>query len=398
MAYVSKENKRYENFAYIKPDGTFYDNTGISGDVKQRDYFKQAMSGTAAVSDPVLSRSTGKMVTVVAVPVKTGGKVTGVLFGAISMEKVTKRVLSIKIGQTGYAYVLQQDGLAIIHPDRKIAMRVNAVKDPKLPQILREVNERIVKGTAGSTDYDYNGSSKIISFTPVPDVKWFLAIDVPTAEVTEAVAVLTKISLATIITVLLLTSIIIIWLARRIAKPIVILQEAANRIADGDLAEINLGIVSNDEVGRLGHSFEQMTRKLRELIREILQAADQMAASSEQFSASAEQSSQAANQIATAITDVAAGNNEQMDAVKETTAVVQQMSASSQQVAANANHAAVQSVQAVDRAQAGSKSVEKVVAQMNQIDKTVNLSAQVVAKLGERSRFRTRGQVPCFRL
>lgn len=205
LIYVGKENKRYENMAYIMPDGTFYDNGGNTGNLSQREYFKKAMQGEAAVSDPVISRATGKMVTVVAVPVKTDGKVTGVLFGTIGMEDILKKISAIKAGQTGYAYVLQADGLVVIHPDKEIAMKANAVKDEGFPKEFRSVNERIVKGEAGVAEYEYAGTAKMVAFAPVRGGKWFLAINVPAVEMSGAVSSLTVISLTTIIVVLLLT-------------------------------------------------------------------------------------------------------------------------------------------------------------------------------------------------
>ncbi len=75
-----------------------------------------------------------------------------------------------------------------------------------------------------------------------------------------------------------------------------------------------------------------------------------------------------------------------MNAVEETSAVVEQMSASIQQVAATANEVAAHSFKAAEQAQTGDKAVTKAVSQMEHIEQTVNHSAQVVVKLGERSK------------
>ena len=386
LDYVCRESGRYESLAYVLPNGMSYNNIGLSIDISQREYFKKAIAGQTAVSDPVVSKATGKMVVIVAVPVKSDGKVTGVLFGAISMNSVADKVLAVKVGQTGYAYILQEDGVAIIHPDKEIAMKVNAIKDTKFPQVLRSVNERIVKGEPGVASYEYAGIDKLVSFAPITGVKWFFALNVPRNEVTGAVSALSTISLLTIVIVLAITAILIAWYARRIAKPIQELEAAANRIAAGDLSIAKLEINSDDEIGRLGHSFEQMTHNLRTLIQKVHGATEQVAASSEELTASAEQSALAASQIATSITDVAAGANSQMEVASTTSAVVEQMSANISQIAANTNQVAVQSGQVADKAKDGDKAVEKAVAQMGQIEETVITSAQVVAKLGERSK------------
>jgi methyl-accepting chemotaxis protein len=66
--------------------------------------------------------------------------------------------------------------------------------------------------------------------------------------------------------------------------------------------------------------------------------------------------------------------------------VVEQISASIQQAAGTTNEVAVQSAQAAAKANDGSKSVNKAISQMAQIEQTVNTSAKVVAELGERSK------------
>ncbi|HWR29948.1 MAG TPA: HAMP domain-containing methyl-accepting chemotaxis protein, partial [Negativicutes bacterium] len=180
--------------------------------------------------------------------------------------------------------------------------------------------------------------------------------------------------------------IIVIWFARRIANPIREIESAATRIAAGDISLKKLGIVSNDEIGRLGHAFETMTENLRGLIKKVGMSTDQVAASSEELTASAEQSAQAATQVAQVITEVASGAEKQLKAVGETASIVEHMSTGVRQIAANANTVAGASSKSADMARAGSQSVEKAIAQMGTIEKTVVRSAGVVTKLGERSK------------
>ena len=173
--------------------------------------------------------------------------------------------------------------------------------------------------------------------------------------------------------------------ARNISRPVNGLAVAAKKVAGGDLTE-QVKVSSRDEIGQLAAAFNIMVVELRDLVKSVTVDAEQVAASSEELTANSEQSAQAAKQIATAITDVAAGATAQMEAANETSATVEQMSAGIQQIAANTNQVADQSVQASVKARNGGNEVEKAVRQMSQIEDTVNTSAQVVAKLGERSK------------
>ncbi|KYZ78159.1 hypothetical protein AXX12_01030 [Anaerosporomusa subterranea] len=386
LAAAKDTNRLYDGLVYADASGMSWAADGVKVSVADRAYFKHVMQGATFVSNPMVSKGTGHLVSVVAVPIKSAGNIVGILFGPMSMEEFSQKVLSIKAGQTGYAYVLQEDGLVIIHPNKEIAMKVNGLTDTQLPPGIRSVNERLVKGEKGIASYDFAGDSKYVSFAPIPGVKWSLAINVPKSEVTSAVSALTTISLVTIFVVLVITAIFIALYARRIARPIQTLEVAANRIATGDISITKLGITSNDEIGRLGQSFEQMAGNLRSLIQQVLDATGQVAASSQELTASSEQSAQAANQVTASIADVAAGASAQMEAASETTAVVEQMAANIRQIAANANQVATQSAKAADKAKDGDKAVERAVVQMGQIEGTVNSSAQVVTKLGERSK------------
>lgn len=382
----NKTNGRFDTFGFIAPTGIARDSSGVTINLGTRAYFEKAMKGEAAISDPVVSPATGGLVVVIAVPVKTEGRIAGVFFAALRLDDVIKKVSEVKIGKTGYAYVLKGDGLTIANPNKELVMKDNPLKNDKLPPALRQNAERMVKGESGITRYEYNGVEKMVGFAPVASVGWSLAVTVPFAEATEVLSGLTWISILTIIVVLVIATGFIVWFSRRIAKPIQALESAANKIAGGDLSMTSLGIRSNDEIGRLAKSFEQMTQNVRSLIRQISGEAEHLAASSEELTASADQSSQATKQVALSIQEVAGGAAEQMNAANETSAIVTEMSAGIQQISANASSVASQTEAAAEKAVSGGAAVDKAVTQMSQIEQTVNTSAQVVEKLGERSK------------
>ena len=386
MEAARQSDKAYESMVFVEASGVSHDSQGPVANVAAREYFKQALSGKASVSDPVISKATGHAVVVVAVPVKVGGKSVGVLFGAINMEELSSKVLSIKIGKTGYAYVVQSDGMTIVHPDKAMVMKDNILQNPNAPRELKQTTEKMVKGERGLTRYSYNGTDKMVSFSPVPNSRWSLALTAPVAEITEVLSSLTMISLATIAVVLLVAAVVVILFARRIARPIRKIESAAARIAAGDISANRLDIRSNDEIGRLGRAFEAMSENLRALIKKVGASTDQVAASAEELNASAEQSAQAAMQIAQVITEVAVGAEKQQKAVEHTAATVEQMSAGIRQIADNTEKVASASANSAEIAATGSKSIEKSIGQMNIIEKTVTKSAEVVAKLGERSK------------
>lgn len=383
---AAKANDAYTLVSYVDIQGNAFTSQGAKLKVMERDYFQQAISGKIFISDPMIGKSTGRPLTVISIPVKKDNQVTGVIYGAIDMETIEKKVLNIKVGQTGYAFVVQGDGLRIIHPDKEKAMKYNPLKDTGILPEEKDLNERILKRESGIARFNDKGNDRFVAYAPIPGVDWSVAMEVPVAEVTGVVSSLKTISLVTIIAVLIVCGLFVVWFARRIAKPIQKLETAANRIAAGDLSQTKVDVTSNDEIGRLGHSFEQMAQSLRGLIQKVQGATEQVSASSEQLTASSGQAAQAANQVAEAITDVATGAENQLKAVDETTNIVEQLSAGVQEVAANASNVAATAQQTSAAAQEGGKAVQQVTRQMTQIEKAVDGSAQLVVKLGERSK------------
>jgi methyl-accepting chemotaxis protein len=176
------------------------------------------------------------------------------------------------------------------------------------------------------------------------------------------------------------------YITKIIAAPLNAMVLLCKELAAGDFRDKPRKVVRKDEIGQVDDALADMRDALRILMKHINESAEQLAASSEELTASADQSAQAANQVAESITGVANGAEKQLSVASDTSAVMQQMSASIQQVAANANEVAGQTAQATDRAKEGNKSVNKAVNQMAAIEQTVTNSAQVVTKLGERSK------------
>lgn len=176
-------------------------------------------------------------------------------------------------------------------------------------------------------------------------------------------------------------------IASSLTKPLGTMVEVCNDFAAGDFRDKQRqsGAGRTDEIGLLYQALAAMQNNLRPLIKGISTSAEQVAASSQELTASSEQSAQAAGQVASSISQIALGAEQQLSAANETASIVGQMSLNMQEIAAKANQVSFQSSHANDQANQGITTVEKAVAQMTQIEGTVNSSADVVAKLGRRS-------------
>jgi methyl-accepting chemotaxis protein len=135
---------------------------------------------------------------------------------------------------------------------------------------------------------------------------------------------------------------------RSVTQPIAELVVVANRIAEGDLREVNAKI-TKDETGMLQAAMVKMTESLALTIAQVRSAADALSGASGQVSSTAQSLSQ--------------GTSEQAASVEETTASLEQMSASITQNADNSRTTEQTAVKgAVDAEESGKVAIETTVA------------------------------------
>ena len=195
-----------------------------------------------------------------------------------------------------------------------------------------------------------------------------------------------QITISIIVVSFVILGLIGFFITKMITKPLTAIVLSCEELATGDFRDKPRRLVQKDEIGQLADVLGKMKGSLRTVLKQVNESAEQVAASSEELTASAEQSAQASNQVAASISEVATGAEKQVNAINETTAILEKMTTSLQQVDTNTNLAAEKSTQAVEKSKIGSLSVTKAVNQMIKIEQTVNNSAKVVTKLGERSK------------
>jgi len=170
-----------------------------------------------------------------------------------------------------------------------------------------------------------------------------------------------------------------------IINPLQSMVIRAEKMAQGDFTDRNVGMLSRDEIGHLGQAITIMTENLRGLVSQVTDSVQQVAAASTILTDGAERSAQSATQVAESVMQVAQGTHQQSNAVNETSGIVDTMSANIQHVADNAAIVVGVASQGTQTAQAGNKAVEAAVRQMANIEEKVTNLSTVVTKLDVRS-------------
>ncbi|MCY8854904.1 methyl-accepting chemotaxis protein [Bacillus inaquosorum] len=173
-------------------------------------------------------------------------------------------------------------------------------------------------------------------------------------------------------------------LLKSIMVPLRSMNKQLEEIAHGEADLTKKVIVKNkDEFGQLAQSFNSFTQSLIQIVKQISSSSEQVAASSEELSASAEESKSTSEQIFGAMQMAADSNVKQSSMTEKSAESITELLDSISSVASNTGNIADLSSSMRDKAEIGSKSVNKMLDQMKFIDTSVDSAGNGLQALVE---------------
>ncbi|MDQ7095267.1 methyl-accepting chemotaxis protein [Desulfosporosinus sp. PR] len=353
-------------------------------DIKSRPWYNEVFSQKDVVyTDPYVDKVTGKMVISVMKPIfDNSGNRLGVVAVDVTIDQIAVMMKKVKVGSSGYAFLLSKNGDFIYHPDPQKILKLN-IKD-----VDKSLSQRMMAGETGLGAYTFEGIKYQAGYAPLSGTGWSIGVVITDKEYRQDITRINFI-IFFVCGIGLMLMIFATWfISSNISKSLKVAVEQCDRMANGNFTATMARKYTNrkDEIGHLAEALNKMTNNLKAVIIKVKDASEQLASASQEFSANVDHWSMAANQVAASITDVAKGAKEQLVATNDTTAVMEQMTVRIQQVAANANQVARQSVQVDEKAKDSSKSVDKAVVQMANIEKVSQTAAAAITKVGEQSK------------
>jgi methyl-accepting chemotaxis protein len=106
------------------------------------------MTGRELSWETLISRTSGKPALVLAVPVKVAGATVAVIQTAMQIEDIS-RIVSWKTGQTGFAFLVDENSKVVAHPSTELTLAQKSLKDHPLIAAFRS-----------------DGQPHLVSFTP----------------------------------------------------------------------------------------------------------------------------------------------------------------------------------------------------------------------------------------
>ena len=175
VAYFKEEADRmgFDTFAIADTNGnsirTNMERTPAK--ISNREYYTRAMAGIPTYSDVYFSEVTGNLIVSISVPIKRGGRITGVLYGVRHATEISELIKDVKLGETGYAYIVNKDGTVQGHRDEKLVLDaynpIKASAQDKTLEGLAGAMKRTINGETGVAQYLFQGIDRYTAFTPI---------------------------------------------------------------------------------------------------------------------------------------------------------------------------------------------------------------------------------------
>jgi len=360
--------------------------------VADRQYFQEALKGEVVIGDVEKSALSERPVFFMSVSVKGTEQIEGVLFCAVDMTYFNKTfVETVEVGQTGYAYIYQEDGFVIAHPDKSNVLKLNMKEF--------DFGREMMAKESGTIVYTFKGVEKIVAYLKLKELGWTVGIGAVTSELLAPVRRVGYVNLIIALTVTAFLAVAVLGMLRLLAlRPISRVASGLRDIAqgEGDLTT-RLEVGSQDEVGELARWFNTFMETLQDMVKDIAANATALSTSSSGLSTLSDQMASSAEEM-TLQSDSVAGSADEMSgnintiatAAEEMSANVQNVSSTAEEMSHNV-HAVASSVEEMSMtlsdvagsAREGSDIAGKAMEMSNAALETMNVLGRAAKDIGE---------------
>lgn len=319
------ENEGFLNFFFIDKNGDaiIYNEDGLRLNVKEKEYFKTAIAGKVATVGPYIDYVTEQTCLTIAVPARDHkGEIYGALCADFSISGLSDHMKKIKVGDTGFAAIVNKDLQVIAHPNDEISksdktLLDHANNDSGLTSLMEAVQNKSQEDRAiSSVFYKEGGEEYYANIQSIEGTDWIMIVSMKRSETFSKL--FSVISTQGIVAVLALIVMIIVsyYISRRISKPLQHIDDYCEKLK-------NLDLHSNDdhpaikyagrrdEIGSLVKTITFTEENLRNLISSSNSIAGTLSSASETLESITDETKSSQQNVSMVIEEIAKGAQQQ---------------------------------------------------------------------------------------
>ncbi len=382
--YLKEEQEKsdYIRLGIIGPEGVLTYEDGTVVNLEPDSSFRKAITAGEPEIDFKEDSVTGEQLLYVMVPIIKAGKPEGGILGIAEGGTLSTMVKDIAYGENGYAYIINEMGTIIGHPDESM------VKD-KFTPVLQSETDNSLKSLAaffqtalshktGVDSYAYNGRIIHSGYAAIEGTDWIFVMASPQSDFLAELPLLYKLMIIIILIIVAVSMAISYIIGKTITKPIITAVEYSSKIAELDLTQnVPAGLLSKeDETGKLARAMQNIGERLRYVIKDIHLAAQDMSAASEELMATSEETAASSQQINRTIEEISDEAANQAGITKEGNQKAELLKSSISQVMTSINNVNQTSVRIT-------KVVEEGVTEIQQLDGITVAAAKALMEIYE---------------
>lgn len=226
--------------------------------VANRAYFKDTMATRRGViSAPLRGALTQKPVVVITAPIlDPHGNIALIAGGTIALDhdNFLGQIARMKIGQTGYAFAVTNDGVVVAHPKKSLLLQqaeTTAGINPGLDRALAGYEGTIEAGNR-------SGVYGLFSYKRIKSTNWILGAVYPEADAFASISDVEKKAILAATLLAILVGPLAWWIARRQIAPLQQLHAHIQDVRQNPGTALTNTLHRGDEIGRLARAFDNL--------------------------------------------------------------------------------------------------------------------------------------------
>ena len=257
----------------------YYAETNTIRDQSKEEFFTDISGDKYYVTEPFVDAKEKTSITTITVPIKKDGVVVGNICGVIDLSKINEFIQSVKVGESGYAFLLRKNGEFVAHNDMSLVYnQVNIVDaDGEYSNLkgFSKLIESVENGESGTKEIDLDGQKIITAYNPVENTPWSIVLVANEDEVLAGIdkMVLVQIIIAIVITIF---AVIISYVVKRSLS----IKIEKIRKQTSELSKYNLAYKDEteykDEFGEVINSINESVDVLNDTINEVKQNSNKL--------------------------------------------------------------------------------------------------------------------------
>lgn len=278
---------------------------GACVDISSRDYFKEASKGKENVSNVMVSASTNSRNISIAVPVKDGDKVIGVIHRGFVLNDFHKLLAEDKTE----SFIVDREGTLAAHAKYEIKASDEPTSFASSPYMTSGKESDVYESHA-------TGKATYVAYVKEPESGFTVCIATDVKKVLSQARKSAMISVLIGVIALIAATVISFLMALTFTKPINDVEESISALSDGRFVEIENHTTRGDEFGHIVRNTNALIEKLQGIVNHIKESSSSVGVSSESLSEMANQIAATTESVAEAVQEIATGAVQQAEEIQ----------------------------------------------------------------------------------